>query len=508
MKRSVLCLSFIFLSITGAWSQHRFHKTYGNLTPAWTNGALEIDGGYLFLGTVYSAKSESNDIYLARTNDNGDTVWTKSFGTENMESGNSIIKTSDGGYIICGYTGEAGNTDYLLIKLNSDCDTLWTRTFGSTREDYAIDIVQAADGGYLIAGNYYGINSGDWTFIKTDSQGKLVWSKIIESPNLDIVKNVFRMKDNTYVISGYSNSRPLIVKIDNGGNVVWSWSSVNARFMENFSTIQTVDGGFIMAGVATKNGYQDILLLRLNKDGIPQWAKSYGTSDIEYPYDICATEDGYLVTGMIVFKADGRQKSLIANIDTSGDITWANYYGEEAYMRGLNIIKTSGDNGALIIGESISLDNKNKRIHAIKTNAGGDGACSTTALTLDQFQQDSTMYDTKMASVIMSLSYSFTNIGIISGSNMETVCEKLGITNPGTLHLTVFPNPANNQLTIERREPRNMKIYLFDNLGHCVYSCILDNESTIKTDNIPDGLYMLQCISDSGIFYEKISIVH
>ncbi|MEO0050715.1 MAG: T9SS type A sorting domain-containing protein, partial [candidate division WOR-3 bacterium] len=140
------------------------------------------------------------DVFLVKTDANGDTIWTRTYGGEETDVGYSVQQTADGGYIIAGFTESfgAGMRDVYLIKTDSLGDTLWTRTYGGATGDEGWSVQQTADGGYIIAG-WKGDtrDNPDVYLIKTDSLG-LVYTGVEEQvtkplPNLllDVLPNPF-----------------------------------------------------------------------------------------------------------------------------------------------------------------------------------------------------------------------------------------------------------------------------------------------------------------------------
>jgi len=123
------------------------------------------DGGYIITGTDY------NDIFLLKANSSGGIQWTKDFPSlDYWAGGYSVQQTTDGGYIIAGYTELYGTDedDVYLIKTNSSGDTLWTKTFGGVADERGYSVQQTSDGGYIVAGytESYGAGGSDVYLIK------------------------------------------------------------------------------------------------------------------------------------------------------------------------------------------------------------------------------------------------------------------------------------------------------------------------------------------------------
>ena len=155
------------------------------------------DGGYIIIGEdeedVYNPGNDfwiaNSDVYLIKTNELGQEEWAQRFGEAGNDCGRSVQQTSDGGYIIAGYVtpGENQNSNIYLLKTNDTGEEQWSQTFGGAGDDTAQSVQQTSDGGYIIAAHTSTINniSNGVYLIKTDAQGNTTSTNIIETPTIN-----------------------------------------------------------------------------------------------------------------------------------------------------------------------------------------------------------------------------------------------------------------------------------------------------------------------------------
>jgi hypothetical protein len=230
------------------------------------------DSGFIIAGTTIPFGANNCDIYLIKTNPSGDTLWTKTFGGNYEDYGYSVQQTTDGGFVIAGWTGSfgAGNRDAYLIKTNPSGDTLWTKTFGGTWDDYGYSVQQTSDGGFIIVGETTP-NNYDVYLIKTNPSGDTLWTKTFGGTWGDCGYSVQQTQDNGFIIVGgtyFSGANVYLIKTNPSGDTLWSRTFGGTWYDCGYSVRQTSDGGFIIAGETESFGAggSDVYLIRLGKE--------------------------------------------------------------------------------------------------------------------------------------------------------------------------------------------------------------------------------------------------
>jgi hypothetical protein len=155
----------------------QWNRTYGGTgTDDWAFSAVPAnDGGYTLYGTTTSFGAGYRDLWLVKTDANGNMEWNKTYGGTDHDNGHVLKQTTDGGYAIVGYTHSfgAGGYDCWLIKTDANGNMEWNKTYGGTGYDVGHYVVQTADGGYVLIAetSSFGKGSTDFWLIKTDAMG-------------------------------------------------------------------------------------------------------------------------------------------------------------------------------------------------------------------------------------------------------------------------------------------------------------------------------------------------
>ena len=330
----LLCLLSIFVKSSSA---SFWEKTFGGSEIDIGNYIQQTrDGGYIIVGKTSSFGVDVTDVYLIKTDANGNEVWSRTFGASRYDEGLCVRQTRDGGYIIAGYIEPSGpGTDVYLIKTDANGDEIWSKTFGGTNYDKAYSVQQTYDDGYILVGSTYsfGSDSTDVYLIKTDSNGNEVWSKTFGGTGADVGYSVQLTNDGGYIIVGETSSfaggqlRIYLIKTDANGNEVWQRAQV---FGIGYSVQQTRAGGYIIGGIYPPNNY-DALLVKTDANGYLVWSKTFGGQWYDYVYSVQQTHDrGYILTGFTnSFDSDytALNDVYLIKTDADGNEVWSNTFG-------------------------------------------------------------------------------------------------------------------------------------------------------------------------------------
>jgi len=292
----------------------QWNKTYGGLGSDVAWSVIQTgDGGYAIGGETSSYGAGSVDSWLIKTDSSGNAQWNKTYGGTNLDTCRSLIKTSDGGYALVGYTNSygAGNLDFWLVKTDSSGNAQWNKTYGGTNYDIACSVVQTIGGGYAIAGytNSYGVGSDDFWLVKTDSAGNAQWNKTYGGAGYDDAWSVIQTIDEGYALTGYTDSYGAgstdvwLVKTNSIGNMLWNVTYGGITVDAAYSIVKTSDGGYALAG-ETKSygaGGDDFWLIKLAGT---TYIRADGSVDPPTA-PIQRNGDLYTLTGNISSVADG-----------------------------------------------------------------------------------------------------------------------------------------------------------------------------------------------------------
>ena len=522
MKLKEIFLAAIMMCIINITSaQITFQKTFGGTNMDEGQSVQQTtDGGYIIAGSTFSFGAGTVDVYLIKTNANGDTLWTKTFGGTGDDLGNSVEQTTDGGYIIAGYTYGfgAGDVDVYLIRTNSIGDILWTKTFGGTDQDFGYSVKQTNDSGYIIAGTTRSFGAGfeDIYLIKTNANGDTLWTKTFGGTGEDIGYSVQQTSDGGYLIGGNSTSfgagakDVYLIKTDVAGNIVWTKVFGGAANDIAQSVQQTSDGGYIIAGGANSFSLStDVYLIKTNAAGDTLWTKTFGGTSYDRGESVQQTNDGgYIIAGIILGCSACPADVYLIRTNATGDTLWTKTFGSTNEDFGFSVKQTT-DGGYIIAGWTLSFGAGIYDLYLIKTDADGNSGCNqATPVTVVTTPATQVANPATMVSSGGTVTAPATAVG--SGGSDITLCTTVGIQEITTaISFLISPNPTSNNFTITF--PNTITtgtIEIYNVLGEKVFEETMHNSSAkqIHLTNISAGIYFVN-VYDREKYYCKKLIV-
>ncbi len=305
MKKLILA-SILILIIAIPQSLHaRWAMLYGGSENDWANSVQQTsDGGYIVAGYTESFGKGLWDIWVLKLSFAGDIEWQRTYGGLQNEEAYSIQETDDGGYIVAGYTDSfgLGNKDIWVLKLKTEGDIEWQRTIGGSGNEWASSIQQTSDGGYIIGGTSDSFGSGEVGFlvIKLTAQGSDVWQEYYTPFVNGYLRSIQETSDGGYITAGQiypslNNSIDLLIlKLDSIGGIKWKRFYGGSQDDWANAIQETGDGGYFVAGYTESfgAGNLDFWVLKLTSDGDIDWERAYGGSGDDWANSAQQTSDG------------------------------------------------------------------------------------------------------------------------------------------------------------------------------------------------------------------------
>jgi hypothetical protein len=312
------------------------------------------DGGYIVVGITAPLVAGNKDVYIVKTDATGDTLWVRQYGGVSIDEGSAVDQTSDGGYIIAGWSFAPSvvEADARLIKIDASGDSVWTGEYGGAGADYALAVRQTTDGGYIFAGatSSSGAGGKDVYLVKTDVNGEVVWTRTYGGEDDDGSSSVEQTFDGGYIIGGYTSSfgsgmsDAYLIKTDANGDTAWTRTFGGTDFDVASSVHQTSDSGYVIAGYTDSfgSGMSDAYLIKTDGRGRPGWSRAFGGTGNDLANSVQQTSDGgYIVAGSTFSFGAGHEDVYLMKTDTGGDIVWTETYGGTDWDEGNSVQETA-----------------------------------------------------------------------------------------------------------------------------------------------------------------------
>ncbi len=402
VRKHFLYIGWVFFICSFAFAQtplqKQWDKRYGGTGDEVLSVFIETaDRGFIAGGWSSSGiggdKTETGnggmDYWIVKTDSLGNKIWDKRFGGSLNDELHSLQQTTDGGYILGGFSrsGISGDktqpnwdisassnptADYWIVKIDSAGNKEWDKRFGGIYEDELYSVRQTADGGFILGGISYSTNGGDRTqpswgsadywIVKTDAVGSKEWDKRYGGTNNDQLYTLQQTTDGGYILGGYTWSQATgdktqpncgtlnncdfwIIKTDSLGSIRWDKRYGGTGNDEIYSLQQTNDNGYILAGYSwsgisgdkSENNHgpantSDYWIVKIDSVGNKLWDKDFGgvAREEEFGNVVQTTDKGYLMAGSSYSDATGNKSEVnlgveqtwVVKIDSLGNKQW------------------------------------------------------------------------------------------------------------------------------------------------------------------------------------------
>lgn len=486
--------------------------------------------------------------------------WQKSTGGSLNDVARSVQQTSDGGYVIAGYTmstdgdvsGQQGQGDAWVVKFDQSGTIEWQRAFGGANSDVANDIQQTVDGGYVLAGST-GSNNGDvsgnlgmtdaWV-VKLNSVGAIQWQRTLGDLRVDMAYAVQQTADGGYVVAGYQEPladpypwQVLVAKLNSAGAIEWEEVMGGSSNDVAFDIQQLEDGGYVLAGQTASNdqdvsgnhGVVDGWVVRLNASGVIQWQKALGGSYVDQIRSIQLTTDGgYVVVGN-TRSDDGdvsgnhgevsiTDDAWVVKLNDQGTIQWQRALGGSSSEVG-NAVHQKGNGGYVVTGFTTSNDGDVTGEHVsgdvwvIGLDATGEIEWQRT-LGGSGLDGSSDIQQTSDGGYVLT-GFTSSSDGDVSGWHggwdqwtVKLSTDVVGIESAHRRAFNVYPNPVQDQVWINfPSSDQNAEVTLTDALGKTLLRFGMSGSTwMLNLGQLPRGLYQLS-ISNASIVSHQTMVL-
>lgn len=472
--------------------------------------ALTDDGGFVVAG-LYSVTSSNSNYYVAKLDANGNLIWTCIFGTAAFERLNSIERTSDNGFIVCGTGG--GPPAVAVAKISSTGILQWNTLLQGTTTDNAAHAIQTADGNYAVTGySYsYSVGSADILLCKLNSTGGLMWYKTFGNSVYNDGVDLTETADSGIVIAGnshngfFTNDNVVIMKTDKNGNLIYEYEYGDPSRLESATAMDVADdGGFIIAGNVfgcPSTNYELLFLKTLPNGQCPScdsnvviFSTTFGSPTV-ISSGTASSVGGTVNNIAPLFKYDASNMTLCSEPITILPIELISFYGTTTETQTKLYWSTLSEhnNNYFNVQRSPSATN----FETIGTVKGAGNSIQTIAYSFT---------DTKPLSGINYYRLAQTDYNGETSFSKTVALENPAVNRSG---LIVSPNPAADFINVIYETGNTIyEIKILNTVGEILVQTKTHTQNRMDVSSIENGIYFVLVKTDNGkVFNQKLVIL-
>lgn len=496
MRKLLLLAALFTIGAGSANSQNTFVTTLGSLGKETCSGLVETaDSGFVITGS--SSIGSNEDILLARFDKNGSLLWKKQFGGNLNDAGLAVAELPWGGFIISGHTLSWGvGGDVILVKTDANGDTLWSKVYGTSGDDIGRVVEVTPGGNYRITGVFKAGGTNKPGTIVVDSNGVVLANNYIA--------NQFASPDYR---SHYLHGNKMGVT---GGSQMMMFTDTLGVYTGHVgygSTSKSIDACYLPSGHYVMTWWADyggsnincgVLMVDTNLNKI--WDNKYYTTDDDLPIWVKPDGRGGILLAVSTRNTNFVSKMKVIDLDMQGNIRWAQQYrpgfGND-HLQG-DIVVTK-DGGYATVASFVNATG-DYDIALIKMDSLGNSGCDIQAAT---FQQLPTLESTPQSALtfaepLTSNGNSIVTTSVTSAVMLNSHCNSItSVSEINSIPVSVWPNPANSILHIVTEE-KNADYKVLDVAGREYQSGKLENSGQINVGNLAKGVYVVKLITGNA----------
>ncbi len=383
LRTVLFALGLYVFPIYTVSAQVTFRKAIGNPGEDMANCVRQTsDGGYVICGVTSSADELSSNIYLLKTDESGNVVWSRNFGSSiSVDVGRKVLVLETGELLVVGFTNSGGTNGYdvLLLKTDTSGVEIWRNTYGGSGWDFGHDVIVLPNGNYGIAGSTYSSGAGgsDGYFIEISEDGTVVNEATLGASSDEEFSSLTYLNDRLYFCGSIDQSATgtdaLMYCTDMSGNEIWQqvWGGSEDDFLS--SIVSTSDSKVLALGTSSSNetGNKQLYFIKVSSDGQTLFERTDGGPADEEGREIVEGADGnYTAIGFTTSYGAGGSAVFLFTVSTDGWWVLSRQYGS-LYQEEGNSISVTQDGGFILAGFTYGFGAINSDVFLLKTDGVG-----------------------------------------------------------------------------------------------------------------------------------------
>jgi hypothetical protein len=504
IKLPLLITLFYTLIISRTDAQFTFQETI-DLGGAENAGDIKQtpDGGYVISGMEFNPVTSAIQVFLLKIDSTGSVQWNKFYSGGHANGANlyqnyRVMVTTEGDFVVAG-TKTTGNTsDIYVIKTDPNGDTLWTRSYGAGANCDGNSIFEAENGDYIVGGSLLIGGQRKMGVLRIAPNGSLIGQTFLtDGVACPFYESVPLQNGNTGVIHTYTS---LLSVLDSTGVLQWS---LPLGFSGGFSVDAKAEQNGTYAILSQISGLSAnaIGFVRTTSQGILLTSKKYSSSFDESPRSLIRTANGHYILFGLSTSMNGSTSALMAcEVDTAGVVVWSNRYSysSSAYHEASKMIATA-DGGYIMVGQHDRTGQfSDFDVYIVKTDASGQSNCNQSSIVLNLGSANpvnlgsctpyaSTLTNTGTPAVPVISSAVAVNTTLLCSTSLPSL-------NNTSIQSFAFPNPTSGKFMIRDSFSGATRVELMD----------ISGKELRALSASPTGMYDVADI-DAGIYFIRVT---